>query len=231
MDPKTHLEAKPSNPLVLYNTPSHSGKNVACVGAGTGLGACFLTPSSKGYLVSSSEAGMSETICPRTETEWKLLEYLRKGSRHSDIETIVCGNGILEAYKFFAMSSGEAYMKSEPYLSIVNASREVSPEMVSNNAQKHDEQLCLKAIDTFLSFFGRFLATTAVSFLPYSGIYIAGGILPKLLWRLKEGDNPLIGSYLDQSDTVRSVITKIPIYVFDDPDSASKGCLYYAINK
>lgn len=61
---------------------------------------------------------------------------------------------------------------------------EQGPAVVNALARRGDPQ-CLEAVDTFLAFYGHCLGTAAQTFLSYSGLFIAGGILPKLAWRLR----------------------------------------------
>ena len=89
LDPNAMPACKVASPIVLHAAQPLASAAAACIGAGTGLGACYIVPhpttrteASGGggcpaYLVLPSEAGMTDTLCPRTEEEWALLQWLR----------------------------------------------------------------------------------------------------------------------------------------------------------
>ena len=83
------------------------------------------------------------------------------------------------------------------------------------------------AMRLFLTAYGRFLQSSALQFLPYGGLYIAGGILPKLgayaIQMLKE-------AYLDDAgEKVHGTVRKVPLYVINDGDTGIRGALYAAL--
>ncbi len=95
----------------------------ACVGAGTGLGECFLTPDEHGqYSCFPSEGGHVEWA-PRTDLEIKMLKYLKKkfGSKHRvSVERVVSGTGLANCYEFLAYEFPDKIHK-EIHEEIVNA--------------------------------------------------------------------------------------------------------------
>ena len=121
---------------------------------------------------------------------------------------------------------------------------------ISQFAQEKNDDICLEAIDIFLIFYGRFLATSAITFLSYGGLFIAGGILPKLAWRVpclsslltssSPSNSPstdsipkndvLLMNYLDGGSKMGNTINRINLYLLHDNDIGVKGCLYKAIS-
>lgn len=103
------------------------------------------------------------------------------------------------------------------------------------------EPLCLAAVDLFLRFYGRFFQSTACSFLPYRGLYVAGGVLPKLAWRIaqlhphstsvRDRGGPLVSSFLAAGPHMTACVSRIPLLLLDDAALGAKGCLYYAVTR
>ncbi|CAF0945627.1 unnamed protein product [Adineta steineri] len=232
VDSQAHELCQSTKTFVLHEVLTEDNTDtkapVACLGAGTGLGACFLTPDNFGrYQVYSSEAGMVDTFSPQTEEEWFLLKYLRRNQSFIEIEQIVSGPGFVAMLQFYS-----EYLNQPLTIKLANDLQQVSqdeaPAVISQHACDYNDALCLRVVDTFLDVFGRVLGTAAQTFLPYRGLYITGGILPKLAWRWKNNpNNLLLKSYLDQGTKMSEVVARVPLTLIDDDDLGLKGCLYY----
>jgi glucokinase len=118
----------------------------ACVGAGTGLGECYLTPNGNGsYGCFASEGGHVE-FNPRTDLEIKLRAYLMKkfGNKHRiSTERVVSGMGLANVYEFLAAEFPDKVDKvvHEEFLSAAD----MQGKVVSVNAK--DGTLCKQALD------------------------------------------------------------------------------------
>ncbi|CAF1059147.1 unnamed protein product [Adineta steineri] len=232
VDSQAHELCQSTKTFVLHEVLTEDSTDtktpVACLAAGTGLGACFLTPDNFGrYQVYSSVAGMVDTFSPQNEEEWFLLKYLRRNQSFIEIEQIVSGPGFVTMLQFYS-----EYLNQPLTTKLANDLQQVShddaPAIISQHACDYNDALCLRVIDTFLDVFGRVLGTAAQTFLPYRGLYITGGILPKLAWRWKNNrNNLLLKSYLDQGSKMSEVVARVPLTLIDDDDLGLKGCLYY----
>ncbi len=90
---------------VLQDAPVQPGAPIATIGAGTGLGECFLTPGEGGHYVAYPSEGGHAEFPPRTETEFQLLEFLKRRyeQKHRvSVERVVSGPGIANVYDFLA---------------------------------------------------------------------------------------------------------------------------------
>jgi glucokinase len=217
----------------LHETPvenrEHVGQApVACLGAGTGLGACFLCPDGTGrYEIYSSEAGMTDTFSPRSDEEWALLQYLRRQQAFVEIEQLVSGAAFTTMLYFYVTYLNQS-LTTELRHDLERTGNDDAPAVIVQHARDRHDPLCLRAVDTFLDVFGRVLGTAAQTFLPYRGLYITGGILPKLAWRWQnQVDNRLLTSYLDQGPKMSDTVARVPLTLIDDDDLGLKGCLYY----
>ena len=106
---------------------------------------------------------------------------------------------------------------------------------VSSLAQSYDtgkapndanelNRVALEALDLFLDVYGRALGASALTLMCFSGLYIAGGILSKVLWRLKQ-KNVLVSSYLNQGPKMSGTVSEIPLILIKDPDVGLLGAL------
>lgn len=158
----------------------------ALVGAGTGLGECFLTPDDQGvYRAFATEGGHVE-FAPRTELEEDLLHYLQEkldlpkpaeGDRaRVSIERVVSGKGLENIYEFLRQRHPDQVdpVLNEEY----NASAERGRLMGS---QKYNYSLFRQAFEIMMAIYGGEVGNTALKYLPFSGLYVAGGIAPKNL--------------------------------------------------
>lgn len=202
---------------------------IACMGAGTGLGLVFLTRGSSEFTVFASEGGMIDSFSPRTELEWELKKYLMKlHGDYIEIERIVSGPGLVDVYRFLCQSDAAA-------LQAVNAIEpDLQPQHVSALAQQAFEagvqSEALTALNIFLTVYGRALGSAAVTLMPFEGLFIAGGILEKLLWRLKENDNPLLAAYLALGPKVSMISRDVPLILITDDKVGLRGALKVALD-
>ena len=233
-DPRAHVLCKFTAVFVLHQVHRENNYEmpapIACLGAGTGLGACHLLPDSSGrYQVYPSEAGMTDTFSPRSEEEWSLLKYLRRNQSYIEIEQLVSGPGLITMLKFYSEYLNQPLTRKLDH-DLQQVSQDDTPSVIVQHARDYSDPLCLRVVDTFLCIFGRVLGAAAQTFLPYCGLYISGGILPKLAWRWQNSsENLLIKSYLSQGAKMSDVVARIPLILINDDDLGLKGCLYYMI--
>ena len=252
LDPSAPQASVPTPPTTLHASASVvDGQSPACcVGAGTGLGACSivrLPPPVNSFFVLPSEAGMTNSICPQNDIEWRLLQWLRRRPGadpvYVEVECAVSGPGIAAIFDFLvsevdvpgALCSSRLSPRAEELLSVAApADRTAAIAELASGVEP--EPMCLAAVDLFLTLYGRFCQAAASVFLPYKGLFLAGGVLPKLSWRLAGGTcgagsdiNPLVAAYLAAGPHMTSTIARVPLLLLDDPSLGAKGCLYYAV--
>ena len=186
---------------ILSEDDTETKTPVACLGAGTGLGACFLSPDGSGrYQVHPSEAGMTDTFSPRSEEEWSLLKYLRRNQSFIEIEQLVSGPAFVTMLQFYSEYLNQS-LTSKLDHDLQQVSQDDAPAVIAQHAHDYNDALCLRVVDTFLDIFGRVLGTAAQTFLPYRGLYITGGILPKLAWRWQNNSGQSFTEILFRSRT------------------------------
>lgn len=162
----------------------NSSGPIAIIGAGTGLGQglALYCESEKKYIVLASEGGHCN-FSPTNDEEIGLLKYLMEKYEHVSIEKILSGHGLVNIYDYliqsgFAERSFETTKKME----------EGNPSaIISSLALNGKDENCIKAIDMFVSIYGAEAGNLALKILPSGGLYIGGGMAPKMLDKITDG--------------------------------------------
>eukprot|EP00658_Telonema_sp_P-2_P067871 TRINITY_DN5680_c0_g1_i3.p1 TRINITY_DN5680_c0_g1~~TRINITY_DN5680_c0_g1_i3.p1 ORF type:complete len:335 (-),score=62.82 TRINITY_DN5680_c0_g1_i3:208-1212(-) len=215
-----------------------SDYSIACLGAGTGLGACYLTRSGERYVVSSSEAGMCDSFSPCCEREWRLKQWLMRmhGSAYVEVERVVSGPGIVDTYRFLQqeMRDGRAHdlvkgVEWDPSLVDRNLDAEEPDERARViTTSVNQDPLCREAVRLFLKTYGRELGATAQRWLCFGGLYIAGGVLPKIIDM--SGSEELVTAYLNQGTKMSEIVSRVPLRLITDTSVGLKGALYLGLD-
>jgi glucokinase len=196
---------------------------IAILGAGTGLGEGFLTPSSDGqYRVYGSEGGHVD-FAPRSALEFQLLNYIleKNNLERVSVERIVSGQGIVSIYQFLwdkdnSQSSPELAQIYKMWLQELGKEEktvDLAAE-ISKAALAQTDHLCQQTMRLFVEAYGNEAGNLALKLLPYGGLYVAGGIATKILPLLQRGE---FLKALKTKGRVSSVLDQIPIYIVLNP--------------
>lgn len=204
----------------LYEGESRPKGNIALVAPGTGLGEGYLFWDGSHYHPISSEGGHTD-FAPKNEQEIELLRFLLKKYDHVSYERIASGLGICEIFEFLAASN------SYPIPSPIQAARQNGDlaAIVSNCAIEKKHEICIKTMDYFVSTLANEASNLALRFLAYGGVYLGGGIPPKILPLLQNGS--FIQNFKDKG-RLTSILEKIPVRVILNPQAALIGAARYA---
>lgn len=175
--------------------------NRALIAAGTGLGEAILVREGERHHVVATEGGHAD-FAPRTDLETALLGYLRAEYGHVSYERLLSGPGLVNIYRFLR-DSGHA---PEPeWLRERLASGDPSAA-ISEVALTVGHPLCAAALDLFVSIYGAEAGNLALKSLAFGGVFIAGGIAPKILPKLRDGS--FVKAFIDKgrlTDLMRSL--------------------------
>ena len=204
--------------LTLQVGKYQSAAPMAIIGAGTGLGQGFLIKQGNSYQVFASEGGHAD-FAPRNQLEFELLKYIltKYDIQRVSVERVVSGLGIISIYQFLR---DRKIATESP--AIANAVRTWEQEagksektvdpgaLIGNAALEKSDRLSEQTMQLFIEAYGAEAGNLALKLLPYGGLYIAGGIAPKIL--------PLIqdGSFLTnftQKGRMGSLLKEIPVYI------------------
>jgi len=161
------------------------GGAMAVIAPGTGLGEAFLTWDGTRYRASASEGGHAD-FAPATPLERDLLTYLWREHPHVSNELVCSGLGLPHLYAFLK-TTGYA---EEPRWLAEELDRTADPTPVIVNAAVHSRppsKLAAGALETFVSILGAEAGNLALKVLATGGVYLGGGIPPRILSVLDEG--------------------------------------------
>ena len=174
-----HLPADELAPLQAGTT--HTG-NMVLIAAGTGLGEAMMIWDGTRHQVVASEGGHAD-FAPRTDREIQLLTYLRREFGHVSYERILSGPGLFNVYRFARDASGipePQWLRDR----IESGDRSAT---VSEVALANEDPVCVEALDLFASIYGAEAGNLALKALAVAGVFIGGGIAPKIRAKLTDG--------------------------------------------
>lgn len=154
----------------------------AVIGAGTGLGEAIMVPVSQGWKVIPGE-GSHVDFAPRNDAEAGLWRWLHQRFGHVSYERVVSGAGLVNVLSF--LREAEHLPLSA---ALENALQEGDQAaIISEFAVSGRDAVAVRALDVFVSIYGAEAGNLALKCLPYGGLYVAGGIAPKLAGKLADG--------------------------------------------
>ena len=205
----------PEDVVVLHPDAADARGNRALISAGTGLGEAGLIAEPEGYLPYPSEGGHCD-FAPQTETEIHLLRHLMGRFGHVSYERVLSGPGLYNIYQFFR----DTGLAEEPAW-LAEEIRQPDPSpVISQHALNGSCDLCVKALDQFVSLYGAEAGNLALKAMATGGIFIGGGIAPKILAKLKE---PAFWKAFTAKGRVSSQLEAIPVRVILNDKTALLG--------
>jgi glucokinase len=198
------------------------GGNVALVAPGTGLGQSLLVFHQGRYAPVSSEGGHVD-FASNTEAQVNLWRFLRGKYGHVSVERVVSGPGLVDIYSWLRDSSrlGEPSWLKELF-------KEEDPaRVITDCALGGKHALCVEALDAFASILGAVAGNLALTGLTMGGVYLGGGIPPKILPVLKSGR--FLEAFLNKG-RFSDLLKKIPIRVILNERAALLGAAEWAFH-
>lgn len=195
---------------------------IAVIGAGTGLGEGFLINHNGDYRVYPTEGGHGD-FAPRSPIEFQLSRYLLEKYRldRVSIERVVSGMGIVAIYQFLR-DRRTAPESPEIAAAICTWEQEfgqsektVDPGAVIGGAALAEQDvLSEQTLQLFVELYGAEAGNLALKLLPYGGMYIAGGIAPKILPLLTDGN---FLSAFESKGRMRPLLEMVPLHIVLNP--------------
>jgi glucokinase len=184
--------------------------NYAVIAAGTGLGQGFLAWTGERHLPIASEGGHS-TFAPRNDLEYELRRFLarRIGTEESHVswERILSGPGLGNVYDFLKHKG--VHEESPQVAAKIKAGADKG-SVVGMEAINGSDKLCAAACDLFASLYGAEAGNLALKLLATGGVFVGGGIAPKLLPILQRG--AFLKSFVDKG-RFEELLRGIPVLV------------------
>jgi len=188
---------------------------IALIGAGTGLGEGFLVWDGERYRVHSSEGGHA-SFAARDDIEWGLRATLRSEFGHVSSERILSGGGLERLYRYLAASR---YAPEQAKVA-GEMKHQDAAAVVSEHALAGDDPLSVKALDLFASVYGAQAGDLALTVLATGGVYLAGGIAPKIAPKLADGT--FMTAFRDKG-RLSDLAARIPVHIIMNPDVGLLG--------
>jgi glucokinase len=188
-----------------------SDGNAAVIAAGTGLGQAFLHRIDGRLVPVPSEAGHAD-FPARTDRELELVRMLRERYGRATVEHVLSGPGLLNLHSF-THRGGECEM-------LEGVSSQDAPARVSQAALAGRCQGCVEALRMFISAYGAEAGNAALRGMALAGVFIGGGIAPKILPMLRSG--LFMEAFLDKAP-MGELVAKVPVKVILNPDAGLLG--------
>jgi|SRR5581483_5921276 len=189
--------------------------NQAVISAGTGLGEAGMYWDGLKHHVFASEGGHTD-FAPRNELEIDLLTYLRSKFGHVSYERIVSGPGLVNVFHFLR-DTGRG---TEPkWLTEKMAHSDPAP-VISQAALEGECALCEQAVDLFVSIYAAEAGNLALKIMATGGVYLGGGIAPKLLSKLA---GPLFMQSFISKGRMQPLLESIPVKIIVNDNAALLG--------
>lgn len=184
-----------------------SGCPIGVLGPGSGLGVSGLVPSGRRWVPLTGEGGHA-TMCPFTARESAVLDEMRRHFDHVSAERVISGPGVVNLYNSLAAIDG---VPAKQY----TAAQITDPGIAAEDA------LCAEATEMFCAMLGTVAGNLALTLGAKGGVYIAGGIIPRLGARFAASP---FRERFESKGRFRDYLAAIPTYVVTHTLPAFLGC-------
>ncbi|AHK78361.1 glucokinase [Ectothiorhodospira haloalkaliphila] len=188
------------------------------VGAGTGLGVCIVPPGQP-LQVLPTESGHAD-FAPANAAQDRLWQYVTDLDGRCSREHLLSGRG-LGRVAGFLVAQGQS-----PGQTLSQALEGDDPApVISQLALEGSDPVAVEAMDLFLAVYGGQTGDLALGCLPFGGVFIAGGIAPRLLPRMREGG--FIEAFRSKPPMTH-LLERMPVQVIGDTDAGLLGAARHA---
>ncbi len=211
---------QPDELAVLHAGEADPDGAVALIAAGTGLGMSLVPPG--GGLPLPSEGGHQD-FPPRTDEEVEVWRRLRARFGRVSVERVVSGPGMLSVYEALCeMGGGGESAEVRAALAVPD----VDPvPVIAEAALAGHCPLCARTLDLWVAAYGAAAGNLALVGLATGGVFVGGGMAPKLLDKLREGG--FVAAYLDKG-RFRPLLEQVPVRVILNQATAVLGAARWA---
>jgi glucokinase len=208
----------PEDIVPLHAVAGELQGNAAVIAAGTGLGEAGLYWDGKHHWPFAGEGGHTD-FGVRDAVEADLLEFLLQKYEHVSIERVLSGPGFVDLYDFFRHREPDAVRET------IDVQHEDAAALISQAALDQRCPVCEKTLDRFVSIYGAEAGNLALTVLATGGVYVGGGIAPKIIEKLTQ---PAFLEAFFAKGRMRSFMQSIPVSVIMTNRAALIGAAEYA---
>lgn len=193
----------------------------ALIGAGTGLGQAFMVWSGQHYQVLPTEGG-HVGFAPTNDLQIELLRFMQLNAYRTTYEHLVSGRGLVSVFNF--LRERNPGLLSQKIAQAMEA--QDAAAVIARFALESGDTLANQAVDLFLEIYAAQVGNHALNTLPYGGLYIAGGVAPKLIERIKQGG--FLAAYRDKTP-MEALMLNFPVKVIMEPRVGLLGAQQVAL--
>ena len=191
------------------------GGNMALIAAGTGLGAALLHQVDGRFVPSASEAGHADWAA-RTDREITVLRDLIQRFGRAEVEQVVSGRGLVNLHRV-THEGGCAVVEDE--------NSPDAPAAISKAALERRCRGCIEALSLFVDAYGAEAGNVALRGVATGGVFIGGGIAPKILPALIDGR--FMRAFLDKAP-LNDLVAHMPVKIVLNPEAGLLGAAVHA---
>ena len=195
---------------------------LAVIAPGTGLGEVFLTWDGERYRPHDCEGGHTD-FAPGSPSQLQLLRYLWSRFDHVNWKRVCSGVGIPNIYDCYRNGG---YAKEPTWLAERLAEVDDPTPVIVNAALEEKNELCTLTLDSFVSILGAEAGNLMLTTMATGGVYLGGGIPPRILPVLEQGSFLRAFSHKGR---VSDVLKRVPIHVIMEPEVALLGAASYGL--
>ena len=210
--------------LTLHEGAPNVSGNAAVIAAGTGLGEAGLFWDGQRYHPFATEGGHA-IFSPGDDMEVALLRHLQQRHAHVSWERIVSGPGLVSLHEFLCLHRRAPipdWLQHE--MRHGDAAAAIANAAIANAELGERDELCAEALDWFVRLYGAEAGNLALKVMSRGGVYLGGGIAPKILPRLRNG------AFLDaffNKGRMRPLLEAMPVKVILNDRAALYGPALY----
>jgi glucokinase len=201
--------------LTLQAGEPRADGNVALIAAGTGLGQALLHNVNGRLIPSPSETGHAD-FAARTEREVDVLRSLTQLFGRAEIEHVVSGPGLVNLHRV---------THAAPCLAVEDETSGDAPAQIAAAALERRCRGCMDALGLFVDAYGAETGNVALRCLATGGVYVGGGIAPKILPAMTDGR--FLEAFLDKG-SMRALLTRMPVRVILNAEPGLLGAAVFA---
>jgi glucokinase len=207
--------------LIPLNHVAHAVGNQAVIAPGTGLGEAGLFWNGSQHQVFACEGGHTD-FGPQGELQIELLRFLASRYEHVSYERILSGPGLVNVYEFLR-SQGS---RDEPAGFAAQLGQGNTAAAISTSALNGTNPLAEKALDLWIAVYGAEAGNLALKTMATGGIFLGGGITPKILPKLM---GPLFMTAFLGKGRLRPLLEKMPVQVITNDKAGLLGAARCAV--
>jgi glucokinase len=205
--------------LTILKTGSEMAGNAAIISSGTGLGEAGLYWDGRRYHPFATEGGHCD-FSPRKDLDIELWRFLHQKYGHVSWERVVSGPGICDIHDFLRRFKNQPVPKGF----FKGNLKEDCAKAITKAALERSDSICIETLELFIRFLAAEAAQLALKTKATGGIYIGGGIVPKIL---KGIDKEVFHKNFVQSGRMNPLLEMVPVTVVLNENTALLGAAFY----